>query len=163
MSVINLLFGQGEHLNPLQMACRVLVIYLIALLWIRVAGRRAFGRLSTFDNVISILLGAILSRAVVGASPFLSIIVAGLVLVLLHRGVAWLCVVSQGMGKVVKGNEKSLYSNGKINKKNMNTHLVTFHDVMEEVRLEIHENSLDKVDEIFIERNGEMSVIKKKE
>jgi uncharacterized membrane protein YcaP (DUF421 family) len=163
MNVINLLFGEGEHLNPLQMACRVLVIYLIALLWIRVAGRRAFGRLSTFDNVISILLGAILSRAVVGASPFLSIIVAGLVLVLLHRAVAWLCVVSQVIGKVVKGEEKSLYSNGKINKKNMNAHLVTYHDLMEEVRLEIHENSLDKVKEIFIERNGEMSVIKKEE
>ena len=66
MDVINLLFGEGEHLNPLQMACRILVIYLVALLWIRVAGRRAFGRLSTFDNVISILLGAVLSRAVVG-------------------------------------------------------------------------------------------------
>jgi uncharacterized membrane protein YcaP (DUF421 family) len=163
MNVINLLFGQGEHLNPLQMACRVLVIYLIALLWIRVAGRRAFGRLSTFDNVISILLGAILSRAVVGASPFLSIIVAGLVLVLLHRLVAWLCVVSHEIGKVIKGEPKSLYSNGKINKKNMNAHLVTHNDLMEEVRLEIHEYSLDNVEEIFIERNGEMSVIKKKE
>ena len=163
MDVINLLFGHGEHLNPLQMACRVLVIYLIALLWIRIAGRRAFGRLSTFDNVISILLGAVLSRAVVGASPFLSIIVAGLVLVMLHRLVAWLCVVSHGIGRLVKGEPNSLYSNGKINKRNMNRHLVTYHDLMEEVRLEIHEYSLDKVKEIFIERNGEMSVIKKEE
>ena len=45
----------------------------------------------------------------------------------------------------------------------MNAHLVTYHDLMEEVRLEIHENSLDNVEEIFIERNGEMSVIKKEE
>jgi uncharacterized membrane protein YcaP (DUF421 family) len=105
----------------------------------------------------------VLSRAVVGASPFLSIIVAGLVLVMLHRLVAWLCVVSHGIGRLVKGEPNSLYSNGKINKKNMDRHLVTYHDLMEEVRLEIHEYSLDKVKEIFIERNGEMSVIKKEE
>ena len=45
----------------------------------------------------------------------------------------------------------------------MDGHLVTYHDLMEEVRLKIHEYSLDKVKEIFLERNGEMSVIKKEE
>lgn len=163
MHLIKIVFGEGEHLNSWQMACRMIVIYGIALLWIRLAGKRAFGKLSTFDNVISILLGAVLSRAVVGASPFLSIVVAGLVLVLLHRVVAWLCVINHVVGKIVKGESESLFRNGKMNKKNMDAHLVTAHDLMEEVRLEIHQDSLDKVKEIFMERNGSMSVIKKEE
>ena len=107
------------------------------------------------------MLGAVLSRAVVGASPFLSIVVAGLVLVLLHRLIAWLCVISRGFGKIVKGDSELLFSNGKMDKKNMDAHLVTAHDLMEEVRLEIHQDSLENVKEIFMERNGEMSVIKK--
>ena len=160
MDLIKTLFGEGEHLNALQMACRTIVIYGIALLWIRVAGKRAFGIFSTFDNVISILLGAILSRAVVGASPFLSIVVAGLVLVLLHRIIAWLCVISHGFGKLIKGESYLLFSNGTMNKKNMNAHHITAHDLIEEVRLEIHQDSFEKVKEIIIERNGKISVIK---
>ena len=163
MDLIKLLFGEGEHLDPLQMACRMIVIYGIALLWIRIAGKRAFGKLSTFDNVIGILLGAVLSRAVVGASPFLSIVAASLVLVLLHRVVAWLCVISQGFGKLIKGESHLLFRNGQMHKRNMDSNLVTEHDLMEEVRLEINQDSLEKVKEIFIERNGKMSVIKKEE
>ena len=163
MDPIKILFGEGEHLNPLQMACRMIVIYGIALLWIRIAGKRAFGKLSTFDNVISILLGAVLSRAVVGASPFFSIVVAGLVLVLLHRIVAWLCVINQGFGKLIKGESQSLYRNGTMNKKNMHANHITAHDLREEVRLEINADTLEKVKEAFIERNGKISVIKKEE
>ena len=45
----------------------------------------------------------------------------------------------------------------------MDAHLVTAHDLMEVVRLEIHQDSLEKVKEIFMERNGKISVIKKEE
>jgi uncharacterized membrane protein YcaP (DUF421 family) len=105
----------------------------------------------------------VLSRAVVGASPFFSIVVAGLVLVLLHRLIAWLCVINHGFGKSVKGESHSLFRNGKMNNENMNTHHITSHDLMEEVRLEINQDSLEKVKEIFIERNGKISVIKKED
>ena len=161
MDLIKILFGEGENLNELQMACRTVVIYGVAILGIRISGKRAFGKLSTFDNVISILLGAVLSRAVVGASPFLSIVVAALVLVLLHRVVAWFCVISPAFGKLIKGESSSLFSEGRMNKKNMAAHLVTDRDLMEEVRLEMNQESFENVKEIFIERNGKISVIKK--
>ena len=52
----------------------------------------------------------------------------------------------------------SLYKDGKLNDKNLKKCLLCFGD-MEEVRINV--NTLDDVDEIFMERTGKISVIKK--
>ena len=86
------LFGQGKDLNALQMSCRGIVIFVVAWILIRISGRRSFGLHMPLDNIITIMLGAVLSRALVGASDFGSVIVSCGVMVLMHRGVAWLFV-----------------------------------------------------------------------
>ncbi|MGM2885457.1 hypothetical protein ACS2R9_27050, partial [Bacillus cereus group sp. BC64] len=85
MDVVVALFGQGRMLGPGQMVLRAIVVFVVALVLIRIAGRRAFGQRSPFDHVVGILLGAILSRAVVGASPFVATVAASLAIAQLHR------------------------------------------------------------------------------
>jgi len=92
MDAIYLLFGQGRDLDPLQMSLRAVLVFLIALVLIRVSGRRSFGQRSPFDSVVVILLGATLSRAIVGASPFVATVLASLVIVVCHRLLAWICM-----------------------------------------------------------------------
>ena len=65
------------------------------------------------------------------------------------------------LGRIIKGEAESLFQNGRFNEKNMKKNFITRHDAMEGVRIELNEKSLDKVEEIFLERNGEFSVIKK--
>jgi uncharacterized membrane protein YcaP (DUF421 family) len=163
MHLIHMLFGTGKDLNSLQMVCRAIISFLITLLLIRIAGIRTFGKRSAFDNVIVIMLGSIFSRVVVGASPFVPTTLACLAFVLVHWLLGWLSVRSDLVGRLVKGEKASLYKNGRINDRNMRRAMVSEKDLEESVRLRINSDSLQEVEEILIERTGDISVIKKQE
>ncbi|WP_083935022.1 YetF domain-containing protein [Segetibacter koreensis] len=64
-------------------------------------------------------------------------------------------------GVMVKGQHTCLYRNGTINEANLKTCLLSKSDLMEGVRKEGNTTSLDDIDEVYIEANGEFSVIKK--
>jgi len=85
VELISSIFGEGENLNAAQMAARAALVFFITLAFIRVSGRRALGKRTPFDGATAVLLGAVLSRGVVGASPFGPTILAAGVLVVLHR------------------------------------------------------------------------------
>ena len=161
MQTIYDLFGQGEHLNILQMTLRAIVIFFIALMLIRFTGMRVFGIETAFDTCIIIMLGAVLTRAIVGASPFIPTLVASIALVTVHKIIAYVSVKNQTVSHLVKGIPYSLYKDGKLNDKNLRKCLLSFGDIMEEVRLKLNQNSLDNVDEIFMERTGKISIIQK--
>lgn len=108
MGLLLNLFGEGEKLNVLQMSSRGALMFLIMLVLIRISGRRSFGMRTALDNVIAVSLGAIMSRAVVGASPLIPVVVCCLVTVLLHRAVSRLIAASKQFSRVVEG-ERSCY------------------------------------------------------
>ena len=160
MNVVLTLFGEGDDLTSLQMGFRAFTLYLVALVLIRISGMRTFGKKSTFDNVVAILLGAVLSRAIVGASPFFATITAGLTLVSLHRLLAWLSLRYDKFGKLVKGKEWILYSNGKFYAENMRKCFLTDGDLLESIKLHANTTSFENIKEIYMERSGRVSVIK---
>ncbi len=155
------IFGEGKDLNALQMSCRGVVVFFIALILIRISGRRSFGLHTPLDNIITITLGAILSRAVVGVSDFLPVIVACTVIVLTHRLLGWLIVRSRFFATLIEGNKMILYKDSKFIPENMGRALVCEEDVMQGVRGSALTENLDKIDKIFIERNGQISAIRK--
>lgn len=136
-------------------------MFFIALMLIRLAGMRIFGIKTAFDNILVIMLGAILSRGIVGASPFLSTVAAAAAMILVHKFLAWLAMKHEWVGKIVKGYRHSLYHDGEMREDNLRRTAVSKDDLMEGVRLEINKNSLDEVEQIFIEKTGEISVVKK--
>ena len=162
MEWIKTIFGEGTDLNCLQMSSRAVVTFFISLVLMRIAGIRTFGKKSAFDNVIMILLGSVLSRAVVGASPYIPTVIGCLAFVLVHWVLAWLSLYNDTLGKFVKGEKVSLYAEGKLNETNMRRARISDKDLREGLRLKINDDGFDEVKEIFIERNGEISVVKKK-
>jgi uncharacterized membrane protein YcaP (DUF421 family) len=156
------LFGEGRDLDTLQMCSRAFVIFFITLALIRISGRRTFGKRSAFDNTSAIILGAVLSRAVVGASPFVPTVACCLVLVLLHRGLAWISIKNKLVGQLIKGDEIPLYRNGKLNEENLRKSLLSENDLLSDVRLKGNVKTLNEVSEIYMETGGEVSIIKKK-
>src|SRR3569833_4703983 len=103
MEILKTLFGEGRDLDALQMSDRGVVVFIIALFLIRISGRRSVGLMTPLDNIISILLGAILSRTVVGVSPFVPVIVCWLVMVCFNRAVGWVVVRHVKVGRGIGG------------------------------------------------------------
>ena len=108
MQTINELFGQGFNLTILQMTLRAILIFFIALVLIRYTGMRMFGIKSAFDICVTIILGAVLARAIVGASPFIPTTVASIALVIVHKIIGALSVNHQMISHLVKGVPYSL-------------------------------------------------------
>jgi uncharacterized membrane protein YcaP (DUF421 family) len=155
------IFGEGKDLNCLQMCSRGIIVFLFALVLIRISGRRSFGIRTPLDNIIVILLGTVLGRAIVGASPFLPVIVASLLIVLIHRCFGWLIVHSKLFAQLIEGEKIILFKDGQFIKENMDKALVCEEDIMQGVRKSALTDQLEKIDKIFIERNGEISTVKK--
>ncbi|MDB5144104.1 MAG: hypothetical protein JWQ66_2817 [Mucilaginibacter sp.] len=162
MEILYQLFGEGKDLSALQMCDRAIVIYFIALLFLRISGRRTFGKKTAFDNTIAIILGAVLSRAVVGASDFVPTVACSLILVLIHRGLAWLSIRNKTIKHILEGASIPLYKNGKLDKDNLNTSLISEDDIKGDLRLKANISSLEEADEVHMETNGDVSVVKKK-
>lgn len=161
METLNKIFGTGEDMSAVQMMCRAAAIFFIALALIRISGRRSFGIRTAFDNIIMILLGAILARAVTGISPFVPTISACLVIVVLHRLLGAVMVVNEPISKFVDGEKIVLYENGRFDESKMIRALVGKEDIYHAVRKNLHTVSLETIDTIYMERDGEISIVTK--
>jgi uncharacterized membrane protein YcaP (DUF421 family) len=161
MDIVLKLFGEGKDLSVLQMSMRSLVVFIIALVLIRLAGIRAFGKHSSFDNVVTIMLGAVLSRAVVGASGFIPTVAASAVMVIMHRVIGRITTKPSAFSKMIKGEKTILFDNGNIVEHNMRKTQISVDDMLETIRKELHQNSFDNIREIYAERDGSLSIVMK--
>ncbi|MDB5283162.1 MAG: hypothetical protein JWO06_2237 [Bacteroidota bacterium] len=164
MDWLNSLLGLTvSELTPGQMAARAVVVFFISLAYIRIAGLRTFGKSSAFDQITAIIYGAIMGRSVVSTSSFGGALLATLVIMLLHRLVAYLTLKSKKLGAILKGKPLLLFRNGNIEETNTRKAHITAEDMSEAMRLLLTINNLDEVKEVYLERSGELSVIKKEE
>jgi len=161
--LINNLWGEGDLLNAVQMSVRAFVMFLIALVFIRLSGKRAFAKKSPFDNVIVIMLGAVLARGVVGASPFFSTVAAAAMMMIIHRILAWSAVKNKLANKLLKGEIVPLYKDGKILWRNLEKTTISESDLMQSLRLETQKTTLDDIELAYLEDNGRISFIVKKQ
>ena len=154
-------FGEGENLTPLQMSLRAFVVFIIAIALLRISGRRSLGMKMPFDYVILFLLGALLTRGITGAAPFISTLCASLTLVVLHRLFAWIGLYSNTFGLLVKGSSKILYEKGEFVDGHMKQCAISKNDLTEAIRLKSGLDSIDQIEKAYLERNGEISIIPK--
>jgi uncharacterized membrane protein YcaP (DUF421 family) len=156
----------GLHAHELalhQMLARAVIVFIASLGLIRVAGLRTFGKQSAFDEITSLMMGAILGRSIVAAQPFFESLGAALLIMLMHRFVAWLSFRNKIAGKFLKGDPLVLFRKGKFYRKNLIKSHITEDDVSESLRLKLNINDLQNVEEVFLERSGEVSVVKSSE
>jgi uncharacterized membrane protein YcaP (DUF421 family) len=153
---------QAHELGFGHMAFRALLVFCFGVALARVADRRMLGHNAGFDIMLLVILGSVLSRGINGDASFFPSLVASAVLVLLHHVVAALAYRYHGFSVFVKGNPCVLVRNGKVDRKELERNDLTEDDLDENLRLNGGVDAVHDVAEARLERNGTVSVVKKK-
>ena len=146
-------------MSPLEMALRALSLFAITLVLLRLAGMRTFGARTPFDTTVAIMLGAVLSRAVVGASPYWSTVAAGTALVVVHRLVAMVTARYERAARLLNGTPTLVYQRGQVDAAAMRRAGVSARDLDWAARKQVQRRGVDGVDEVWLEEDGELSVV----
>ncbi len=162
MEWIDIVFGVGKDLKTSQIIFRAILVFLVSWALIRISGRRSFGLKTPLDNIIVILLGALLSRGIVGASPMGGVIAGSAMLVILHRIAGWATTKNKQVQTLVEGEKILLYKAGIFQKENFKKAMVNEENIMQGLRKSALTNKLNEVELIYMEPNGEITIVKKK-
>ena len=158
---LNYLLGfDNADLQPHQMAARAAVVFFLAVVYVRTGGLRMLGKQSAFDSLTALMLGAMLGKAVVSHDSFFGTLLASLVIMILHRLIAWITFKSSWAGNILTGKSIVLFQNNKPLHENLGRVHITENDLREAVRKNLNVDDMSHVKEIYMDRSGELSVIK---
>jgi uncharacterized membrane protein YcaP (DUF421 family) len=147
-----------EPLSIGEMALRAALVYIIAVILLRLAERRFMTRRSPFDLVLAIIIGSVISRAITGNAPFVPTLVAALVLVLAHTALSTLAFRFNWLGKLVKGSPRTLVRDGHVDHKALRRSHIGERDLEAAVR-RAGLTTIEQVGRAYLERDGAITII----
>jgi uncharacterized membrane protein YcaP (DUF421 family) len=156
----HLIGEEPGHIAWWQMSNRAVLVFVYAVLLYRLAPRRSFANLSAFDIILTVIVGSALSRSLTGNAPVLPTLAATAALVVLHTIFSVLAPRSEAFSWLSKGRPIRLISDGTIDWSVARRNLLGPRDIEEQLRLK-GLNRLEQVDEAYLERNGQISIVKK--
>lgn len=151
-----------QDLNSLQVGLRAIIVFVAALIMVRIAHRRFLSKLSAFDVILGFILSSMLARAINGSAPFWPTLAGGFVLVLFHWAISAVAFRSDAFGVLVKGDAKTLVENGVRQTDALRSAGISDKDLLEEIRLNGNTSAWEEVKTATLERNGQISVVHRK-
>jgi uncharacterized membrane protein YcaP (DUF421 family) len=150
---------EGKDLKFWQTMIRAIIIYIMALIAIRIGKKRLLGRNTAFDVILGIIIGSVFGRAINGSAPFLGTLTAGFFLVLLHWLFASMAIRKQAFGSLIKGESTVLIENGEVKWDVLKKHDLSEKDLRESMRLEAKTENFSDIQLATLERNGNISFV----
>ncbi|MDD3269900.1 MAG: DUF421 domain-containing protein [Syntrophomonadaceae bacterium] len=140
-------------------ALRAVGMYFLALLMIRLLGKRALGELGPFDFVVMTGVGhTVVSVALDKSIPYYEGIVILATLAILEYLMGYLALKNQTLSHLITGKPVILIDNGRIVKDNMAKEKFNLDDLLQELRKQGIRN-IAEVDKGILESCGGFSVI----
>ncbi|HEY8003636.1 MAG TPA: YetF domain-containing protein [Phenylobacterium sp.] len=162
MEIFRALIGPDNgDATAAQLCARALILFVVGIVYIRIAGRRTFSHATPLDIVVAIVVGSNLSRAMTGKAPFWPSLAATLLLVVLHRVLAMATLRWTWLARLIKARPVILMRDGARDEKAMRRHAIGEVDLMESLRLE----QVEKPEEVHLatlENSGKISVVRRK-
>lgn len=136
-------------------------MFTVALVLLRISGRRTLASSSALELIVKIMAGAILSRAIMGDSPYGLTLVAAASLVLMHRALAYLVYFFPALGRWLRGSPSVLAKGTTIFYDELRRASLTEADMQALVRSAANIDDLQQATLVQLEHDGMVSGIKK--
>jgi uncharacterized membrane protein YcaP (DUF421 family) len=153
--------AEPQDLTFLQISLRGVIVFIATLIMVRLGHKRSLSRKTAFDAVLLVILASVLSRAINGSAAFFATLGGGLVLVLLHRLLAFIAFHWHWFGGLIKGSPEVIVEDGDFVLRTMRRNHISTHDVEEDMRLSLRDDDISKVKRARVERSGDISFIKR--
>lgn len=147
------------HIGWSEMAVRALIVFTYGIVVTRIGVWRAFGRWSTPDIIVTIIVGSNLSRALTGPAPLVATLAATTVFLGAWGVISFAASRSDTLDWLFKGVAVRLITEGAIDKQSMHKAAVSRRDLEEGLR-EKGVAQPFRVVSAFLERNGTITVIR---
>lgn len=159
METFRTLIGPDEGYQTMaQLSFRALILFVIGLIYIRLAGRRTFSQASPLDIIVHLIVGSNISRVMTGKANFFPVLAATLTLVILHRLLSYLTLRKSLLSRLLKSDPVVLVRDGVADEKAMAKQGISRDDLLEMLRLKQTE-TVEEVHLATLERSGKTSVI----
>jgi len=145
-----------------QSAARAMIVYVLGLIFIRIGRNRLLGNITIMDGLLAIILGSVLSRAVNGSAAMTTTLSATGMIFVLHWCFTKWGARSHKIGRWMKGRPILLIEGGVINRPNLQRCHFSELDLIEQVRLASNLGEIAEVEQAYLERNGQVSVVFKR-
>lgn len=144
-----------------QTCARAVLVFLVALVLLRLSGRRTFGGNSALDMVVKFMFGALLSRVIIADAPMGITFVAAAALVAVHRALAYAVYFSPLLRKLVKGSDSILAEGETIHQHELRRASVSEQELQAGVRAAANTDDLSTTKVVRLEHDGVITVVKK--
>lgn len=148
-----------ERLSAYQVIFRAAVVYVAALVILRLGKRRFLGNYSAFDILLGFIMGSVMGRAITGAIRFVDMVLVVGVLVVLHWLLATVSYYWPAFSRVVENVPRKLIVDGEIQTDAMRRSKIDESDLLQALREEGNVESPEEVKSAYLERDGKITVI----
>jgi len=138
---------------------RAVTVYGLALLVIRVMGKRTVGNFTAFDLLVALMLGEVVDEIIYADVSFAQGTVAILTIASAHYANSWLSYWGHGLDRVLEGKPTVVVRDGRLERQGMRAERMNESDVYAELRL----NGVDDIEEVrlaTVETDGQVSVLR---
>jgi uncharacterized membrane protein YcaP (DUF421 family) len=149
------LTGSAGHAG--EVAAKAALMYLTALLALRLGERRTLAQWTIIDFATAVAMGAIIGRTALANQSYLSGAVALVTLVAVHRVIAWLRF-TRSVGKLVDHRVRVLVAHGKLRREELRKCSVTQNDLESHLRQRGFFD-LTRIRYVLYETKGDLTVV----
>lgn len=140
--------------------CKVVFIYSLLIILLRILGKREVGQLSIFDLVVILIIADIASLGIDNDDFFVSSILCLILISAMQKLLSLLLMKFSKLRNLFEGSPTIIILDGQINIKNMQKELYTIDDLLNQIRSQGIMN-INEIKLAILETNGQLSVFKK--